>query len=357
MLQDAGVLRTLIGSKKSRRGSTSSQRAASRERKPRKDKEGDATGILTLVLAEEKRQAHHLKAVLRTTGDRLESEMRRAEQAEEKARSAEVRARDSNSRATAAETARHLAELDAARAREEVARYRMMAEAAERETRRVEAERQRSDRLKNEADHAATEAKDAARKAQQTLREWQAREEGRAEGMRIEVRRRYEDGREDGFEDGRAEGYETGRTEGLEEGRAEGLHAGRTEGHAAGRLAGFDEGRQVGYDEGFREGYTQGKKEERAHALEAFDKFIDGHMDKDSVASFDEDDRTHQWVEATRSVHSSEAKHIRAPSPKPIKPPPTPTTIRDPSVPVWLHRQPRIQTPGPMIYAPLEMQA
>ena len=106
------------------------------------------------------------------------------------------------------------------------------------------------------------------------------REEGRLEGMRLEVRRRYDDGRDDGFEDGRSEGYEAGYAEGLEEGKAEGFHAGRTEGVASGRLAGFEEGKQVGFDEGFKEGYERGRREERAHALEAFDKFLDDENDR-----------------------------------------------------------------------------
>lgn len=103
--------------------------------------------------------------------------------------------------------------------------------------------------------------------------------------MRLEVRRRYDDGREDGFEDGRAEGYEAGRAEGCEEGKAEGLHMGRIEGLASGRLAGFDEGRQTGYEDGFKDGYERGRKDERVHALEAFDKFMDKGADQRSVTS------------------------------------------------------------------------
>lgn len=289
MLQNPGILRSLVGRKKSRRGSTtSSQHSGDRERrsdrgkdtrKPKKD--SDTASILTLVLAEEERQAHHLKAVLRTTGDRLEAEIRRSDQAEERARAAEMRAREASTRATVAEGARHQAELDSTRAREEINRYRLQAESAEREVRKMEAEVQRIDRLRKEAEEAASDAKDSARRAQQTLREWQAREEGRLEGIRIEIRRRYEDGREDGFEDGRAEGYESGRAEGYEEGKAEGMHSGRTEGLASGRLRGFDEGKEVGYHEGFDVGYEQGRKEERARALEAFDKFVDKEIDRE----------------------------------------------------------------------------
>ena len=57
--------------------------------------------LLTLVLAEEERQAHQLKALLRTTGERLEAEIRKGDNAEERARTAENRARDATARATA----------------------------------------------------------------------------------------------------------------------------------------------------------------------------------------------------------------------------------------------------------------
>ena len=88
---------------------------------------------------------------------------------------------------------------------------------------------------------------------------------------RLEVRRRYTDGRDEGFEDGRAEGYEAGHHEGYEEGRDEGFNMGR--------MAGFEEGKKAGYKDGFQTGYTQGRKEERAKALEAFDRFIETEMD------------------------------------------------------------------------------
>ncbi|KAH9937960.1 hypothetical protein B0H21DRAFT_833405 [Amylocystis lapponica] len=190
--------------------------------KREKEKDSDTASILTLVLAEKERQAHHLKAILRSTGERLEYEIRRADQAETRTRSADDLAQTSSTRVTAAETGRHQAELDAARAREEIKRYQILAETAERELRRAETDVLRAERLRSNAEQSAADAKDIARKAQQSLREQQAREEGREEGRRLEVRRRYNDGREDSFEDGCAQGYEAGHTEGLEAGRAEG---------------------------------------------------------------------------------------------------------------------------------------
>ncbi|KIP08453.1 hypothetical protein PHLGIDRAFT_126975 [Phlebiopsis gigantea 11061_1 CR5-6] len=330
MLQDPNILRALMSPRKARRGSASSQRSGSqrsasnerseRGKEPRRTrKESDASSVLTLVLAEEERQVNHLKAVLRATGDRLDAETRRANQAEDRARAAESRAREAISRAAAAEAARHQTELEAARVKEETTRYRMLAEAAEREVRRAEADMQRLERFKAEAEQSAADARDVARKAQQVVREWQAREEGRVEGMRIEARRRYQTGREDGYEDGRSEGYEAGRAEGLEEGKEEGYYLGKNEGLDSGRLAGFEEGKQVGIKEGWKKGYEEGRRDEHKHALEAFDKFMDGEMDRESFIS-DEPDRVHQWVEATRHGPSPDVNESMSPAPRYIRP-------------------------------------
>ena len=120
-LRDPAVLTTLLGHKKPRRGSTSSShrerlrehsRERSREREhgtkdARRDKKSkdtsDTSSILTLVLAEEERQAHRLKAVLRSTGERLDYEMRRADVAEQRARTAEGHTREVQLRVAAAD--------------------------------------------------------------------------------------------------------------------------------------------------------------------------------------------------------------------------------------------------------------
>ncbi|KAI0688729.1 hypothetical protein C8T65DRAFT_673984 [Cerioporus squamosus] len=262
------------------RGSDTASTATVKPRKKERDRdrESDSASILTQVLAEEERQARHLKAVLRQTGARLEEELRRADVAETRARTAEINVQDLSSRLAASEAGRHQVELDATRAQEECRRWQMQADAAEREARRLQAELARMERAKSEMDQAEREAREAARRAEQTLREWQAREQGREEVRRLEVRRRYSDGRDDGFEDGRAEGYEAGRQDGYEEGRDVGYETGRTEGFNAGRLTGFEEGRKAAYSEGYEAGYAKGRKEERARALEAFDRFIESEM-------------------------------------------------------------------------------
>ncbi|CCL99868.1 uncharacterized protein FIBRA_01893 [Fibroporia radiculosa] len=375
-LRDPVVLTTLMGTRKKPRRSASSQREHSRDRESsgrestgkesrKKSKDSDTSSILTLVLAEEERQAHHLKAILRSTGDRLEFEMRRADQAESRARIAESHAREVALRVAAAETARHQAELDAARAREEIKRYQMQYESAERELRRVETELQKTDRTRKDAEQSAADARDVARRAQQALREHQVREEGREEGRRLEVRRRYNDGREDGFEDGRAEGFEAGHSEGFDEGRAEGYAAGRSDGHSAGRRIGFDEGRKVGLEDGYAEGFEEGRKEERKRALDAFDKFMDSEAGRQSFISVTTDTtRTQRWVEATSRVQEREPEPlpVRVPGsssePTLAPPPPEPQPEREPSpqpvrvpsptpIPVWLHRRLNTTQDGP----------
>ncbi|TBU55615.1 hypothetical protein BD310DRAFT_825354, partial [Dichomitus squalens] len=264
--------------------------------KPRKkdrdrDRESDSATILTHVLAEEERQARHLKAVLRQTGARLEEELRRADLAESRARTAEINVSELTQRLASSEAARHQLELDATRAQEECRRWQMQADAAEREARRLQTELARSERARQDVEQAEKEARGAARRAEQTLREWKAREEGREEVRRLEVRRRYSDGRDEGFEDGRAEGYEAGHEDGYEQGRNEGYENGRSEGFDAGRLAGFEEGKKAAYSDGFQAGYAQGKKEERARALDAFDRFIESEMDhrrpRDSMTEYE----------------------------------------------------------------------
>lgn len=263
--------------------------------KPRKkerdrDRENDTASILTQVLEQEERQARHLKAVLRQTGARLEEELRRADLTEVRARTAEISLQDFSNRLGASESARHQLELDATRAQEECRRWQMQADAAEREARRLQSELARAERARAEHEQVEKEVREEARSAKQTLREWQAREQGREEVRRMEVRRRFTDGRDEGFESGRAEGYEAGRQDGYEEGRDEGYEAGRMEGYNAGRLTGFDEGRKAGYEEGRKAGYqegfdtghAQGRKEERVRALEAFDRFIESEMDHDN---------------------------------------------------------------------------
>ena len=212
--------------------------------------------------------------------------MRSAESAEKRAYTAESQARDVMTRLSRAEAAQHSAELDVVRLREELAGCRAQLDGLDRDLRRAQNDVSRLERAKSEAERNVAEERDAARRAQHTLREWQAREEGRQEGRELELIRRYNDGHDDGFEDGRNEGFETGHAEGFEEGREEGFAEGRQEGYNAGRLAGFEEGKNVGWSEGFSEGLERGRKEERDNALRAFDKFVAAEFENKSGSDY-----------------------------------------------------------------------
>ncbi|KAH9894816.1 hypothetical protein C8Q73DRAFT_645042, partial [Cubamyces lactineus] len=377
ILRDPLVLSSLLSHrKKPRRASSSSQMPSrgrstpsdtparsdhrDRDRERERDRDSDSASILTHVLAEEERQARHLKAVLRQTGARLEEELRRADLAESRARTAEIAAQDLQARLTASDAARHQAELDLARAQEECRRWQMQADAAEREARRMQAEVGRAERARLDKEQEEKEAREAARRAEQTLREWQAREAGREEVRRLELRRRATDQRDEGFEEGRAQGYEAGHADGYEEGRDEGLRegyeTGRAEGFAAGRMtgyeegkkagrsAGYEEGKKAGYSDGYEAGYAQGRKEERARALDAFDRFIENEMDPRRSVSDYGDERTQRWVEATRKMREREPSPLPVQEPTPRAPPERPVrAVRDTSpgpAPklVWLHR-------------------
>ncbi|KAH8993982.1 hypothetical protein EDB92DRAFT_1852071 [Lactarius akahatsu] len=227
---------------------TQGSKSKSRERGRRDGRERRPSGadsVLTFMLVEEERNSSNLRALLQVTRDRLETETRRADAAESRATIAEARVREGTSRAVAAEQAQHRSELDTARAQEETKRVQMQTETAERELRRVTNELQRLTRQKEEAEAAAAKARDLARKYQSALRDYQAHEEGRQEGIRLALLRRYDDGREDGWEEGRNEGWDAGREEGFHEGRK----------------AGFEEGRDMG------------RREERRYAGQLYDRW------------------------------------------------------------------------------------
>ncbi|THH21346.1 hypothetical protein EW146_g208 [Bondarzewia mesenterica] len=323
LLQDPDAVRTLTksSSREYHRRTTSPPRDGEGSRKGkeggrRRTSAAAANSMLSLVLAEEERQVQHLKEMLRITGDRLEHEARRADQAESRATLVEVRAREANARAAAAEQAQHHSEIDAAKAREETKRYQMQLDTADRELRRVTADVVRLQRQKDEADEAAAKARDAARRWQSALRDLQAREEGREEGRRMAMFRRYDDGREDGWEEGRHEGWQAGRLEGFEEGRRQGREEGRDIGRKEERnLASklynrYPEERARYYDD--RPRYIDERAAERVPSGKTeVGEILSRH---DSVLNpmlfAKSQERIQQWAESTE-------ESTRTPSPKP----------------------------------------
>ncbi|KIJ67883.1 hypothetical protein HYDPIDRAFT_173620 [Hydnomerulius pinastri MD-312] len=234
-----------------------------RSREPRR-----SSSILGLVLAEEEKQAHKLKSMLRSTGDRLDREIRRANQAVARAEHAESRVHDLTARVSKAESSKHLVELEAARAKEEIKRHQLQIESLEREVRRLQADVSLLEKQRNEADESAARSRDTARNFQLELRNLQSKEAGREEGKRVGMYKWFKTGRIEGWDTGHTEGFESGRDEGFEEGREYGIA----------------EGRKKGRQEGFDEGWEQGRREEREHALQAFDEFFATEIDQQDHA-------------------------------------------------------------------------
>ncbi|KAH9952981.1 hypothetical protein BC827DRAFT_1251275 [Russula dissimulans] len=287
------------GSKsKSRERDHSARRDRTRERRP-----SGADSMLTLMLAEEERNSSNLKALVQITRERLETETRRADAAESRATLAEARAREVGGRAAAAEQGLHRCELEAARAQEETKRAQMQLETVERELRRMTNEMQRLTRQKEEADNAAAKARDLARSWQSALRDYQAHDEGRQEGLRLALIRRYDDGREEGWEEGRNEGWDEGREEGFYEGRR----------------AGFEEGREMGMKEvRVNGGQHYNRWKESPSTLRRFGGDLpvipDRSLLRDSKGRSESLERTRTWVE---SVGADESIRSHSPKPRP----------------------------------------
>jgi flagellar biosynthesis/type III secretory pathway protein FliH len=250
LLKDPAVINTLYHTdgKKSRRQSSSSPRYS-------------ASTLMSLVVAEEEKQAQHLRSTLRSTGDRLDQEMRRANQAESKAEFAELRTQDLTIRLSAAETGKHYAELDALRANEEIRRHQMRIESLEKQVTKLQADIRLLERQRNEADESASRARDTARKFQIELSKQQAKEKVVEESSIYGRKKWFVTGHNEGWDAGYAEGFDDGREDGFEEGRQYGVREGREsgfkQGHKTGRKEGFENGREQEVDEN---DYTAQKK-------------------------------------------------------------------------------------------------
>ncbi|KAF9227260.1 hypothetical protein BS17DRAFT_800320 [Gyrodon lividus] len=253
-LKDPAVISALDGADSSR---AKSQRHSSstRSREPR-----HSSSILGLVLAEEEKQAHKLKSLLRSTGDRLDQEIRRANQAVARAEHAESRVHELTARVSKAESSKYLVELEAAREKEEIKRHKLQIESLEREVKRLQADVSLLEKQRNEADESAARGRDTARGFQMELRNLQAKEAGREEGRRFGMHKWFKTGRIEGWDAGHVEGLESGRNEGFEEGCEYGL--------AEGREVGLKQGRKIGRQEGFDEGWEQ-EIDERDHVIDS----------------------------------------------------------------------------------------
>lgn len=301
LLQDPYLVRSLARRRSRSRSARRPSTSATPERGRKEDKENDSMNVLTVVLAEEERQVNHLRALLRTTADRLEDERVRANQAENRADFNESRVRELQMKLTNSEATKHSADLDTERAKDECHRMKMQMDMLDREVQRLRNSLANMTKRKDDAEREASEAHDTARKAEQRLREYEAEQEGRDEGRRLASKKNYDAGWREcwpvAHEEGRAQGYNEGHDEGINKGKADA------------KLAFYEEGRKKGKLEGYQEGIERGTREERDRALQQFDKFLEEEV---SASVHDRHDRVQRWVSSlAQAADRTKERHSR----------------------------------------------
>lgn len=194
----------------------------------RRSKDSDSSStVFSVVLAEEERQVQYLKAMLRSASDKLQGEIRRANEAEERVAVMHKREQEILVKAIQSEQARQRAAHEVSRQQEEIKRYQMQVEMMQAQLHKADEDAKSLEQQRDEAEKSASRARETARQYKQTLGEWKAREEGREEGRRAGMVRGYSDGHLDGVRDGRHRGFEHGRHAGVREGRVVGEQDGR----------------------------------------------------------------------------------------------------------------------------------
>lgn len=123
----------------------------------------------------DQRDVKHIRTLLILTNDRLDSETRRADQAEQ-------RAVDALHRLRSAHEATALAQMDTTRAKQEVHLFQMRLDQADREIKRAQELVDQLEQARKEAEEEAARARSVARKCREQLLSSKAREEGRKEG-------------------------------------------------------------------------------------------------------------------------------------------------------------------------------
>lgn len=243
-------------------GSTDSLRGGSRRpsRSPGRRREHRTPIVAAAALAEEERQANHLKSLLRVSSDRLEYEMRRADEAVARADFAERQEREALRRARVAEAENERIQAASVSLERDMRNYQMQLEASQREARRFQNDIRPIEREMEEVRLSEARAQESIQKYQATLREYERQMKERASQMKAALESWYESGRESGH----VEGYD--------------------QGHHEGRRVGMKEGRKLGRKEGVIEGREQGRNEERRNAVEAFERFLAEDADEQRVS-------------------------------------------------------------------------
>ena len=194
------------------------------DRKKHEKDKGNASRVLSVVLAEEEREVQNLRSQLLITAEQLKNSVRKAADAESRALSAASKEREAQARIQQLEHAKHTVDVELSRQAEEIKRYKQRIEDLERQVSKLDGDMRSLERQKSRAEESAGEAKDALRLFKQTIRDERAREEGIAQGRRMGMRHGYSSGRlragrQDGFDKGYRKGERDGRIVGENEGR------------------------------------------------------------------------------------------------------------------------------------------
>ncbi|GJJ06629.1 hypothetical protein Clacol_000823 [Clathrus columnatus] len=207
----------------------------------------DTSHLIQLVFNAEERQTNELKMLLRTTGDRLEQELHRADAAERRAAFAEERTKISSERIADFISVKHEADLRIVQLGEETKRLRLMIETQHRELERAQDRIAELERQNMRAEYDIKNAKKSAKEFELALQEQRSQDKLNQENRFV-----------DGIVEGRQAGYEIAKK--LEREKRKRVYQ-----------TAFEAGRNAGFDEGL----ACGREEERERALDAFDKFLE----------------------------------------------------------------------------------
>lgn len=155
--------------------------------------------VAAIAIAEEERHAKQLKALLRSSGDRLEYETRRAEDAIARADYAERQEKEALARARAAELAKEQMQIESTRLERDMRNYQLQLEEAHIETRRIEGDLEHACREIEELRDAESQAQDLLQRYQKQLDELGLMMMERTAAAQRMVDKSYEDGWQDGY--------------------------------------------------------------------------------------------------------------------------------------------------------------
>ena len=183
---------------------------------PRREHKPRSPFVAAIAIMEEERQAQHLKSLLRASADRLEQEMRRADDASVRAQYSELREADALSRAKAAEKSKEEMREENIRMERDMRDNLILLEASQRETTRLRSDLAEAHREIEEIQQSERRAQEMLQQYQFAVRDLERQMRQRIAEMQTMVNQCYADGKDDGYD----EGYDVGYKEGIKYGRS-----------------------------------------------------------------------------------------------------------------------------------------